>query len=359
MGTGVTEITLAQLPGVIGRYSSVLYMNDPSDTDLIKTVAGHPRTLIINLGQLLNIASGEIQGDALAADELLAAQIGPGGVGTSELATDALAASVAGRLKIATNYFDAATILKAITTGAFTEANVDDAFAAGAIDGSDRLKAASIGDDRMASSIIKEPGRIACGRADFAGVATPAITVTIGAVVYQEADVEDFPNGVWTNGATANDSAVSLAAAINGDTRAGNLYAAVVLTDTVFIFARTIGTAGNAVIAVSAGEPVVVENLIDGAAAAVKQAVTIMHTVTAAEVAVVGGAPEVLIPLPFNPTYFQWQVYDSTGGIYATEITARGTVTVAATPVPAYFKLANNGTADVQAGDIIRLVVVE
>lgn len=86
MGTGVTEITVAQLSSVVQQYSNVIYMNDPSDSDLLKTVQGHPRTIIINLGQLLNIASGEVQGDALAADEIAAGQIAAGAVAASELA---------------------------------------------------------------------------------------------------------------------------------------------------------------------------------------------------------------------------------------------------------------------------------
>ena len=334
MGTGASELTLTQL-ATLGKYNNVIFFNDPSDSDLIKTIQGSPRTILINLGQFLNIAAGEIQGDALASDEIEAGQIAAGAVATSELAAGALSADAAGRAKIATNYFDVATV-------------------------ADLFAAATIGDDRMVSSIVKEPGRVAGGRLDFAGAGTAAATVTIGAVTYLEADAEDFPNGVWTNGASGNDSAVSLAAAINGDTRTSPLlYAAVVLTDTVFVFAKLPGTAGNVSMSVSAGEPAAIENLIDGAAAAVKQTVTILHTVTTLEVAVSGTAPEVLIPLPFDASFFSWQVYDSTGGIYATEITARGTVVAAAVNVPAYFRLANNGATDIQAGDIIRLVAQE
>lgn len=84
MGTGATELSLTDL-AALGTYNNVIFFNDPSDTDLIKTIAGSPRTILINLGQFLNIATGEIQGDALAADELLAAQLGPNSVGTSEL----------------------------------------------------------------------------------------------------------------------------------------------------------------------------------------------------------------------------------------------------------------------------------
>ena len=84
MGTGVTAISLATL-ATIARYNNVIFFNDPSDTDLMKTIDGSPRTILINLGQFLNIATGEIQGDALAADELTAAEIGAGAVGDSEL----------------------------------------------------------------------------------------------------------------------------------------------------------------------------------------------------------------------------------------------------------------------------------
>jgi hypothetical protein len=77
---------MAQLAGVVGRYSNVIYMNDPSDTDLLKTIIGSPRTIVINLGQLLNVASGEVQGDAIAIDEIEATEIAAGAVDTSELA---------------------------------------------------------------------------------------------------------------------------------------------------------------------------------------------------------------------------------------------------------------------------------
>lgn len=86
MGRGLTEITLDDLHTVIGAYSNVIYMNDATDSDLLKTITGHPRTLVINLGQLLNIASGEVQGDAIAIDEIEATEIADGAVGGRELA---------------------------------------------------------------------------------------------------------------------------------------------------------------------------------------------------------------------------------------------------------------------------------
>ncbi len=326
----------------------------------------------------------------IAPDTILESDIADGAITTDKLADGALSAAATGRAKIATDYFDAATVLDQFEAGSLTEANLtaliaDDQFtealvlalfAAGSLTEANLtaliaddqftltlmnslMTAGALADDRLVSSIVKEPGHIAQGVLDFAAVATPAVTVTIGAVTYLEADAPTVTDGEWTNGATANDSAVNLAAGINGDTRnaGGPSYAAVVLTDTVFVFALAVGTAGNVAMSVSAGEPVVIENMIGGTAAAVKQQAHILHVVTAAEVAVSGTAPEVLIPLPFDADFFSWQVLDSTGGVYATEITARGTVVAASSPVPAYFRLANNGAADVQAGDIIRLVV--
>ena len=249
----------------------------------------------------------------------------------------------------------------AVTTGKLAADAVTGAKLADEAVDSEHFVDGSVDDVHLASSLVKEPGHIAGGRLDFAGVASGGVTVTIGAVVYREEDAEDFPNGEWTNGGSGNDSAVSLAAAINGDTRNGGgpSYAAVVLTDTVFVFALAVGTAGNVSASVSAGEPATIENLVGGTEAVVKQTAVIMHTVTALEVAVASNAPEVLIPIPFDAAFFSWQVYDSSGGIYATEITARGTVTTASGDVPAFFHLANNGAVDVQSGDIIRLVVQE
>ena len=327
------------------------------------------------------ILESDIADDAITSDKILAlavtaAKVALDAVGATKIAADAIPDSAAVVKIISPDAFDSAALIDVIADDSFDEATVLALFAAGALTEANLtaliaddqftltlmnslMTAGALADDRLVSSIVKEPGHVAQGILDFAAVATPAVTVTIGAVTYLEADAPTVTDGEWTNGASANDSAVNLAAGINGDTRnaGGPSYAAVVLTNTVFVFALAVGTAGNVAMSVSAGEPVVIENMIGGTAAAVKQQAHILHVVTAAEVAVSGTAPEVLIPLPFDADFFSWQVYDSTGGIYATEITARGTVVAASSPVPAYFRLANNGAADLQAGDIIRLTV--
>lgn len=330
-----------------------------------------------------------IDEEDIAPDSIAAGDIADGAIGTGELADDALSADAAGRLKIATDYFDVATLLDKIAAGAFTvanvlalfatdsftEANVLDLFAAGSLTEANLdaliadnqftlslmnnlMVAGALADDRLASFLVKNPGVIAHGLVDFNAVSDAANTVTIGAVTYLEADAPTVTNGEWTNGASATDSATSLAAGINGDTRnaGGPSYAAIQVGTSVWLFALAIGTAGNVAVSHDTGaDPDVEESLIDGAAAAVKQTVQIQHAVTAEEAVQV----QVLIPLPFDAAFFEWHVYDATGGILATEVTDRGTVVAGASPIPAYFQVLTNGATHISSGDIIRLTARE
>ena len=85
-----------------------------------------------------------------------------GSVGTTELADGVFSADAAGRLKMATDLFD--------------EATVDAKFAAGAIDASDRLKLASVITDRLAAAILSAD---ATGRALFAAGVFDEATVDL------------------------------------------------------------------------------------------------------------------------------------------------------------------------------------
>lgn len=213
----------------------------------------------------------------------------------------------------------------------------------------------SVDDIHLASLLLKEPGRQAMGLIDFNAVGDAASTVTIGAVTYLESDTPTVTNGEWTNGATATTSATSLAAAINGDTRATLVYAAVAVGTSVWVFALAVGTAGNVAITASGTDPDVTEDLIGGAAAAVKQVVNFQHVVTAEEAVQV----QVLIPLPFDAAFFEWHVYDTNGGILAVEVTDRGSVVNAAAGIPAYFQVITNGATHISAGDVIRVTCIE
>jgi len=158
--------------------------------------------------------------------------------------------------------------------------------------------------------ILENPGKRAFGHIDFNGVGTAAMTITINSVVFQEADTEDFPNGVWTNGASAADSATSLIAAINGDTRNGGVdYTAVadLSGDGLWLVADADGVI-EYTIASSTGDATK-QDFTGGAAALQKAMIQIAHTVTTQEL--LSGAAE--IPLPFTPLTWSLSVRSAAG----------------------------------------------
>lgn len=331
----------------------VRFFHDPTEADpFVKIIDA--KGLVLAIG--INTAA------LIGPTGLLASEFEPGEVSTLEIADGALSADADGRAKIATDYFDVATVLDLFEAGALNEANLDVLIADNQFTFAlmnSLMVAGAIADDRLVSSLVKEPGHISVGRVDF-GATGDCTSVDVGpTAVYTRHDTaQDSPNGVWEDGATAGDSATNLALAINGDTRnsSGPYYAALASGGTCFIFALAIGTTGNVSIVRTGGaQPDALENLIGGTARAVKQVVQVMHVVTTEE----ADAVEVVIPLPFDADFFEFHVYDTDGGILATEVTDRGTVIATAGTVPAYFRLATNGGTHVSSGDIIRLTAQE
>ncbi len=155
---------------------------------------------------------------------------------------------------------------------------------------------------------VQDPGAMAVGSVRFA--ATGDCTgVDVGAVSYDYDATPVVTDGEWAYGASASESATNLAAAINGKT--GSPYGAIANTDTVHIYARAVGTAGNVTVARDGGtQPAAVENLVGGRNAGNRQWTVRSHTVTANDVET---AVLVNIPLPFTPTAFMAWVTDSTG----------------------------------------------
>ena len=76
--------------------------------------------------------------------------------------------------------------------------------------------------DSLVEPVADVPARPGLAKVWFEATGTALATVTIGGVVFTEADPAVPANGVYTNGASDNDTATSLAAAINGDTRAAS-----------------------------------------------------------------------------------------------------------------------------------------
>jgi hypothetical protein len=194
------------------------------------------------------------------------------------------------------------------------------------------------------NTVELNPGKHAYGHIEFNAVGTAAMSITIDGVVYLEADAEDFPNGVWTNGASAADSATSLISAINGDTRAAVPFTAVADSngDGVWLIYDAVGV--NAVtVASSTGDATVVTPTAGGAAAARNNTIMIQRTVTTQELL----SGEIVVPLPFTPGAWMFQVRTSTGLVKA--VTDLATVTAS----PDLFKLNTDGATNAGNTDVL------
>jgi len=250
---------------------------------------------------------------------------------------------------------DTAVTVTALGMGQATAVNIPDPGAAtGYVVLSSQANDQSIvtATNAQLSSLRRNPGTMAMAFIDFnTGAGEAGMAVTINGVVYQEADAEDFPNGVWTNGASQADSATSLIAAINGDTRAAVPFTAVADTsgDGVMLFWDSVGTAGNVTISTTSAGNCTVQNSTGGAAAAIKQTCTIVHTVNTQEL--LSGAVE--IPVPFTPTHVQLTAYTSAGVPIA--LTNQMTIGTA----PARIILTTAGVTALANTDVVHLTVTE
>lgn len=196
------------------------------------------------------------------------------------------------------------------------------------------------------------PGRNAVGVVDFNGIAEAGSTITVGGQVYTEADTADSENGVFTNGASAANSATSFAAAINDDTRDNAPAVTAVVSDagdSVVLVADNPGTAGNLSVSTDSASNVTVEDMHDGEDTNRKKIAAGNYTVTAQDVL----ADEVNIGIPFAASGFVVNVRTSTGLIDA--VTALATVETS----PNRLMLNFAGATDMEAGDIVHYVVFE
>ena len=178
----------------------------------------------------------------------------------------------------------------------------------------------------LSAAYMAEYGAMASAYIDFNAAGEAAMSVTIGGVIYLEADAAVPATGVWTNGAAAASAATSLIAAINGDTRATVPFTAVadVSGDGVWLFWDAVGTAGNVTISTSSASNCTVQNSTGGLAAASHDTINIKHTVNTQEL--LSGAIE--IPVPFTPTGFHVTATSATGA----KIAFTDLVTIQATP---------------------------
>jgi len=199
---------------------------------------------------------------------------------------------------------------------------------------------------------IEYAGAIATAVIDFGDVAEAGCKIVIDGVDYQEDDTADDTTGVWTNGASAAESATSFAVAINGDARETAVdFTAIVSEEgnSVVLVANTVGTDGNVTITTTSGANVTVENATGGLESGIKQTAFINRVVTAQDIK----ANEINIPIPFTPTKFIVSYVDTDGTTKATD----AKTSIEATPDR--IRVLLDGATDLIAGDIIQLVVFE
>ncbi len=150
----------------------------------------------------------------------------------------------------------------------------------------------------------------------FTGAGEEEMTVTIGGIVYAEADTAAPASGAWTNGASAADSAASLTAAINGDKRTAVPFVAVAdeSGDGLWLFWSEVGDDGDLTITTdSEANCTVPEEATPGMVPTRQRVVNLTKTVTTAELA----SGTIDVPLPFAPSGYHVTAYSSTGAVLA------------------------------------------
>ena len=197
-----------------------------------------------------------------------------------------------------------------------------------------------------------DAGQHAVAIIDFnTGAAEAGCKVTINGVEYLEADPAVPANGVWTNGATAANSATSFVAAVNGDTRAAVPFTAVISPagHSVMLVWDSVGTAGNVTITTDSAARVTVENSHGGLEPARRPILALRYVVTAQDVL----NTAICIPVPFTPRAVIENAKTTAGLLKA----HTGLVTIAASP--ARIMIDNTaGATHLAATDVVDLVIL-
>lgn len=198
--------------------------------------------------------------------------------------------------------------------------------------------------------LVYNAGVRAMAVVDFNAAGEAAMNVTIGGVVYLEADAADAPAGVWTNGATAANSATSLAAAINGDTRSNKPPVSAFVSDvgdSVIVVADEPGSAGELAITTDSAANATVENMHGSEDNARFEMAMTQYVVTDQDVL----ADEINLPLSFTPTGFIVDLLTTAG------VTDPATFAATIEASPDRLRLNFAGATDPVAGDIVCAIV--
>jgi hypothetical protein len=199
-----------------------------------------------------------------------------------------------------------------------------------------------------------DQGGHAIGYIDFdTGAFQATKTITIGGIVFTEADPAVVANGVFTNGASAAQSAASLILAINGDTRAGSgifTAHADASGDGVVVVWDDVGVPSGGVVIATGGTNSSIETpAVHGVAPSQKKVAYISHTVTTQQLK----AGAITIPVPFVPTGFMAQCW--TAGVLTPSITDIFTIIAA----PNAILVTVDGAVHAGNGVVIKVIAWE
>lgn len=187
----------------------------------------------------------------------------------------------------------------------------------------------------------------AVGHVDFSGVGGAGDAITINGVAYTEADTAVAASGIWTNGASAADSATSLAAAINGDLRPTKPPVTAVVSaggDTVVVVANKPGPEYNYTITTTADNSTAY-NMAGGAKGGRIECAAIAHTATAQDVL----AGEVTIGLDWTPDAFFVQVFNA-----GVDLAFDGTTTLQSSPTR--LRIVDGGSNNITEGMVVSVL---
>jgi len=196
---------------------------------------------------------------------------------------------------------------------------------------------------------VSHTGKQATAYIDFNATGEAGMKVTIDGIDFQEADTAVPATGVWTNGASAANSATSLIAAINGLVMSGFYFSARADASGagVWVTYDNPGADGNVDITTTSAANCTVQNSHGGEDGGVKEICYVKHVVSTQEL--LSGAIE--IPMPFTPAGFHFSATNATGTPkYSTD-----KVTIEATPNR--IKIDTDGATNLVNTDVVYLTV--
>lgn len=400
----LTTLTLAQWAAARRTPNRVTYINDPTLTDVMYSVAGSPGVLVINLAYFADMVDGKIAGAAIDADSLAAGQIAANAIGSDEILADAvtdakIASSIAKHpgnlatavLRISGNSAVADTItigsdvfeLDDITTDS-TDTCLNDEwdnstdpcvialnstdYPVIGVGGSDPVQVGDlvyIDSEYLRCSLI-EGNNVSFARAKC-GSSAAAHANTANIYIATTPHVSNITIGSQAGGGAVNEATFTpllVGTILDDDGTAGQAndvsVASLASGVTMLLVADEVGVVALATQVTGANKAWDHTAMRYGAAAGVKQ-IFVAAVVPDSEEAT---ANVVYVPLPFDPTVVLVQVRVTSSGLEGGSSTTEHwdgdmIITAASPPMPAYVEINNDGGSNWDDSDTLYVIAIE